>query len=70
MRTFGLLLLVAGVAGFLYCSSQLSGADPMPAGVSLSDYLHTDPGRYELGRYASVAAALVGLLLAFFPSGR
>jgi len=70
MRNFGLILLLAGIGGFLYCSSQLSGLDPLPASVPISDYLRTDPGRFELGRYASVGAALIGLLLAVFPQGR
>jgi hypothetical protein len=70
MRTFGLILLVAGVAGFLYCGSQLSGLDPLPADLALGDYLRNDAGRYELGRYVSLGGALIGLLLALYPQGR
>jgi hypothetical protein len=70
MRNFGLILLVAGVAGFLYCSAQLSGLDPLPADLALSDYLRNAAGRFELGRYVSLAAALIGFLLSVFPQGR
>jgi hypothetical protein len=70
MRNIGLILLLGGIAGFLYCSSQLSGLTPLPADVPLGDYLRNDAGRFELGRYLSVGAALVGLLLALFPRGR
>jgi len=70
MRNFGLILLLGGVIGFLYCSSQLQALDPLPAGLPLEDYFRNMAGRWELARYASAAAALVGLLLAFFPQGR
>ncbi len=70
MRTLGGLLLLGGIGGFLYCSSRLSGVDPVVAGASLGDYLHTDAGRLELGRYASLVAGLIGLLLSLFPKGR
>ena len=70
MRNLGLVLLLGGVAGFLYCSSQLSGLDPLPADLPLADYMRNAAGRFELGRYVSVGAALIGLLLALFPQGR
>jgi hypothetical protein len=70
MRNFGLILLLGGVAGFLYCSAQLSGLDPLPADVAFSDYLRNAAGRFELGRFASVGAAMIGVLLALFPQGR
>ena len=70
MRTFGYLLIVAGFAGFIYCSQQMSQLEPLPAEYSVEDSLRTDRGKMEAGRYASAAAGLVGLLLAFFPQGR
>jgi hypothetical protein len=70
MRTIGLVLLAAGVLGFLYCQSQLSALDPMPAGVELGDYMRYEAGKLELGRYAAAIAGFIGLLLAFFPQGR
>ena len=49
MRTFGGLLLVAGLAGFFYCSSHLSGLASIPEGTSLSSYLDAtgEPGRNQ-----------------------
>ena len=70
MRNLGLVLLIAGVIAFLYCSSQLSGLEGVPEGTSLGDYLRHPAGAFELGRYAGGLFALVGLLLIFFPRGR
>ena len=70
MRTLGALLLLVGIVGFFYCSSRLGGLDPVPEGVALHHYLEYDAGKYELGRYAGVMCALVGVLLSLFPKGR
>jgi hypothetical protein len=66
----GLVLLALGVLGFLYCSSQLSSLEPVPAGVELADYMRYEAGKLELGRYAAAIGGFIGLLLAFFPQGR
>jgi hypothetical protein len=70
MRTLGYLLLLAGIVGFFYCSSHLSGLESIPEGTSLGRYLEYDAGKFELGRYLSLMAAFVGVLLALFPKGR
>jgi hypothetical protein len=70
MRNFGLILLLAGIVGFFYCGSQLEGLAPLPEDLAIADYLRNDAGRFELGRYASALAGLIGLLMAFFPKGR
>ena len=70
MRTVGFVLMAAGIIGFLYCSSQLSSLEPMPAGVALGDYMRYEAGKLELGRYAAAMGGFIGLLLAFFPKGR
>ena len=70
MRTFGLLMIVAGIVGFFYCSSHMSGLPEIPDGTALGDYVRTDAGRYELGRYLSLMSGFIGLLLYFFPKGR
>lgn len=70
MRTIGLVLLAVGVLGFLYCSSQLSALDPVPAGIEVGEYMRYEAGKMELGRYASAIGGFIGLLLAFFPKGR
>jgi hypothetical protein len=61
---------VGGVAGFVYCTSQLSSLQPMAADTGLADYLRNEAGRYELGRYLAAATGAVGALLAMFPKGR
>ncbi len=70
MRNFGGVLLLLGIVGFFYCSSRLSEATPLPPGMSVSDGLNQPAGRWEMGRYASAAAAGLGLLLMMFPKGR
>jgi hypothetical protein len=70
MRNFGLILLLAGVAGFFYCGSRASQFEPLRAGLSVSESLETDRGKWEAGRYASAAGAFVGILLMMMPQGR
>ena len=70
MRTFGLLLLVAGVAGFFYCSSRASEFEPLRPGLSVSESLETDRGKWDAGRYASAAAAFMGIVIWMVPKGR
>lgn len=70
MRNFGLVLIVAGIAGFVYCTSEMKGLEPLSANAELADYWRNTVGRLELGRFVAAAAALFGLLMAFFPQGR
>jgi hypothetical protein len=70
MRTLGGILLLAGLLGFFYCASQLSGAPPLPEGMDLSETMRHPTGKYEIGRYAALCVAGFGVLLAMFPKGR
>jgi hypothetical protein len=70
MRMLGALLLLGGIVGFFYCSSHLGGLEPVAEGTPLGSYLRTDAGRFELGRYLSAIAGLIGVLLSMFPKGR
>jgi hypothetical protein len=70
MRTLGYLFLLVGIVGFFYCSSHMSGLAPIPEGTALGDYVRTDAGRLELGRYLALVAGFIGVLLALFPKGR
>ena len=70
MRKFGLLLIVIGVAAYFYCTSQMTGLEPLGENADLADYFRNTVGRLELGRFAGAGAALVGILMAFFPQGR
>ena len=70
MRNFGAILLLLGLIGFFYASSQASEHQPAPEGASVSEELETPAGRWEMLRYASAGAAGLGLLLALFPKGR
>lgn len=70
MRNFGFVLLLAGVAGFFYCGSRASELEPLRAGLSVSESLETERGKWDAGRYACAAAAFTGLVLAMVPQGR
>jgi hypothetical protein len=70
MRNLGVILLLGGILGFFYCTTQLSSLDPVSAEASIGDYLRNHAGRMELGQYVAAGAAVVGALLAMFPKGR
>lgn len=70
MRNFGGILLLLGVLGFFYASSQVEKHEPVPAGASVSEGLDEPAGRWEMARYVGAGAAGIGLLLALFPKGR
>ena len=70
MRNFGAILLLAGIAGFFYCSNRLSETTPLPPGLSIGESMREPAGKWEMARYACGAAAGFGLLMAMFPKGR
>lgn len=70
MRSFGLVLLVGGIFGFIYSGDALRKHGSVPEGVSMSQSLEYAAGRWEVARFACAAGAGLGLLLAIFPKGR
>ena len=70
MRNFAWILLLAGVAGFFYAGSRASEFEPLRAGLSVTESLETDRGKWDAARYAGAAAAFTGLVLAMLPRGR
>lgn len=70
MRTFGLALLVAGIAGYYYCSQQLKTLEAVPEGISISDSFRYPAGKMEVGRFAGAALGGIGVLFLMFPQGR
>lgn len=70
MRNFGGILMLLGIFGFVYCSSQMDKYEPVPQGKSISEALDYSAGKWDVGRYACAAAAGFGLLMAMFPKGR
>ena len=70
MRTFGLLLLVAGIAGFFYAGEKASESGPVPEGLSISDSLKYPAARFEVLRYVCGTAGVLGILLIIAPQGR
>ena len=67
MRSFGALLLVLGIAGFLYCSSKAKDAGPVPEGKSISESLEYDAGKWEVARYVCAGMGAFGVLLTMVP---
>jgi hypothetical protein len=70
MRNLGFFLILAGVAGFFYCSSRASQYEPLRAGLSVSESLETERGQWDAGRYAAAAFAFTGIVLTMLPKGR
>jgi len=70
MRNIGGTLLVVGILGFFYCSSQLEKLDPVPPGLSVGEGLKYPAGKWDVARYACGGVAGFGLLMAMFPKGR
>ena len=67
MRNLGGILLLLGILGFFYASSQLEDLEPVPQGLSVSDGMRYPAGRWDVARYVCAAAAGFGLLLALVP---
>jgi hypothetical protein len=70
MRNLGVILLVLGILAFVFTSSRLEEAEPLPEGSSISEGLREPAGRWEMARYACAGVAGFGLLMALFPKGR
>ena len=70
MRRYGLIMLLGGALGAFYASSKLDEAEPVPPGISLSEYTRYPAGRWELIRYGLIAVAGIGVLFTLFPEGR
>jgi hypothetical protein len=70
MRNLGGILLLLGVLGFFYASSQQDKFEPVPAGLSVSESLKYPAARWEMARYGCAVVAGFGLLMAMFPKGR
>ena len=70
MRNYGGLFLIAGIGGFLYCSSQLTKTGQVPEGKSISESLEYDAGRWEVARYVCAGIGGFGLIMTLFPKSR
>ena len=70
MRNFGGLMLLVGIIGFFYCTSEAQKAGQVPEGKSISESLEYDAGRWEVGRYVCAGIGAFGLLMTMFPTGR
>jgi hypothetical protein len=70
MRTLGLALLLGGLFAFFYCSMHLAGLEPLPAGIAVGDSMRQQAGRWELARYGTALAVLMGVILSVLPRAR
>lgn len=68
MRTFGLLMLMGGIAGFFYFSNQLGLVEPLPTGQALTVFesLRYPAGKLEAAKDTAAAVAIFGLLFIVF----
>jgi hypothetical protein len=65
-----MVMALVGLLGFFYATSQMEEAEPVPPGISISEYTRYTAGRWELARYALAGLGGIGALLALFPEGR
>jgi len=70
MRNFGGILMLVGIFGFIYCGAQLEKYPPVPEGMTVSDGIKYEAGKWDVARYACAGVAGFGLLMFFFPKGR
>lgn len=65
-----MMMLLVGVLGFFYATGRMQESEPVPPGISVSEYTRYPAGRWELARYALAAIGGIGALFALFPEGR
>jgi hypothetical protein len=70
MRSFGALLLLLGVFGFLYATDRVAQSPEVNPGATVTETLREEKGRWEAIRYVAAAAGGIGLLMALYPKGR
>ncbi len=70
MRTFGAVLVVLGIVGFIFASDQIEKLGPPAYELELSQYLRHPTGRMELLKFGSAVTGAIGLLFALYPKGR
>ncbi len=69
MRRVGIILLVLGLAGFLFASSQRSSYDSVE-GTIRATFLKEERGKkdfWENARWMSVGVGIIGLVLVVLP---
>jgi hypothetical protein len=64
------MMFLVGALGFYYATSRMEEVEPVPPGISISEYTRYAAGRWELLRYGLAAVGAIGALLALFPEGR
>ena len=70
MRSFGALLITAGLFGFIYASDQRAKAPALPEDIGWREALRQPAGQWDMLRYAGAAAGGIGVLLLLYPKGR
>ena len=71
-RAVGAILLVIGLAGFLWATSQVSGYDSVE-GALKTTFSKSERGKkdaYATGRWVALALGVAGLALAVLPDKR
>jgi hypothetical protein len=68
MRTLGLLMLIGGIAGFVYFSGRLGAVDPLPVGqaLTMTETLRYPAGQFEALRDTCAAVSVFGIIFIIF----
>jgi hypothetical protein len=71
-RRLGIIVLVVGIAGFVFASSQRSGYDTVEGAIksAVSSSERKKKDAWETIRWLSLGAAVVGIVLVILPGKR
>jgi hypothetical protein len=71
-RRLGIIVLVVGIAGFVFASSQRSGYDTVEGAIksAVSSSEKKKKDAWETIRWLSLGAAVVGVVLVILPGKR
>ena len=67
MRNFGMIMLLLGIAGAIYCTMELGGYEPVPPDLGIMESLEYPAGKLQTGQYAFGVMAAFGFVLAMVP---
>lgn len=63
MKSYAVIAIVLGIAGFIYCGDQMSGLTAPDEMAGIMRGLETEYGRWQVGQYASAFVAFCGFMM-------
>lgn len=63
MKSYAVIAIVLGIAGFLYCGDQMTGLKEANEMAGIIKGLETEFGRWQVGQYFSAFVAFCGFMM-------